>query len=490
MKFGSFIRGSIFAKIFLRVLVLEFVIINTMILNNVYHLNKALDTNLKNWISGTEAMLSYPLALFVFEEDVSGALNYANNLLGSKSDMHALRVYDDRGAKFIEIPQKNEPEGNDEHFSFPLYIGGEVVGKAEVVIYANIINSSIKEQIQKSYLLLAVLFLLNITMIGLVLKGFNKKIEELLSIIEKYKKENAPIPPPDSKESDEIGRIQNALSSLSKALEDKRLLLEDEIKNRDKTIEEEVEKRQKQEAILMQQARFAQMAEMLTMISHHWRQPLSVIGLTVQNLQDAYAFGELTEKSLNEAVELVMKFLEGLSSTLYTLATLSSRQKEERVFNAADSTKKICELARAEMETMFIELKEEIDEGISIKGVPALYTQIVMHLLKNAEEAVMSRDVNHRKVTVSLRQSGGGIVLTMQDSGGGVDEKLLPRLFDPFFTTKDITSKTGLGLYMVKMLAEEQFDASIEVENKNSGAGFSVIFPDPTTNQKEFYELD
>ncbi len=250
-------------------------------------------------------------------------------------------------------------------------------------------------------------------------------------------------------------------------------------KNLQEAVDMETNRRVAKEQLLIQQSKMAQMGEMLTMISHHWRQPLNIIGLAVQNLQDAFVYGELTEKEMDEGAEIVKKYLTRLSATLITLSSLVTHNKDEKIFNVSDSTTSLCKLISAELESLFVSFMIEVDDELYIKGVPAFYTQIVTHLLKNAEEAVTAQPTNRRKISVRLfRDSSEKVILEIEDSGEGIKEEVIPRLFEPFFTTKSIANKTGLGLYIVKMLVEQQFNGEIEfVNGDNQGAVFRVKFP-------------
>jgi len=256
------------------------------------------------------------------------------------------------------------------------------------------------------------------------------------------------------------------------ALEESNITLE-------QRVQEELRKRELQEEKMLNQARLAQLGEMLTMISHHWRQPLMAVSLIVQNLQDAYRYNELTQESLDGWVEKVMRILDNLSQTLITLSSLTAKQKERGLFNASEATKKLCELSVAELDTFFIRFYFDIEEGVMIEGVLAFYTQVLANLLKNAQEAVIRQDIRERTIKLSLsRIKDGGIRLIVEDSGNGIKDGDMPRVFDPFFTTKEISVKTGLGLYFVKMIVEQQFGGTIEVQNGSKGAKFTVYFPD------------
>ncbi len=86
-----------------------------------------------------------------------------------------------------------------------------------------------------------------------------------------------------------------------------------------------------------------------------------------------------------------------------------------------------------------------------------LIRQMLLHLFRNAVEAMISGGT----LTVSCKEENEEILITVQDSGSGVEESNLERVTDPFFTTK--TYGTGMGLTLVeKIIAEHQGHFSLD----------------------------
>jgi len=246
----------------------------------------------------------------------------------------------------------------------------------------------------------------------------------------------------------------------------------------EKRVDIEVKKRSDFEEKLFNQSRLAQMGEMVTMISHHWRQPLSIIGMVVQNLKDSYSYGELDEKVLESTEKIVMESVEKLSETLRTLSSYMGKVHNKRAFDASKALVEITAIVRAELNSEFIEFSVSCDEGIELYGVTTFFGQIIHHLIKNAQEAVLQIDKNDRKIDIKFfKIEGRSAKLMISDNGGGIEEAIVPRIFEPFFTTKDPSSKTGLGLYIVKMLLEQQFGGTIELSLERGNTVFILTFP-------------
>jgi len=113
--------------------------------------------------------------------------------------------------------------------------------------------------------------------------------------------------------------------------------------------------------------------------------------------------------------------------------------------------------------------------------------QVLMNLFVNAADAMpMGGNLHLKTNNVTYKEikgrfytpnPGDYLMLTVSDSGMGIDSKNLDRIFDPFFTTKELGRGTGLGLASVYGIVKGH-DGYIEVESdKGRGATFKVYLP-------------
>lgn len=99
--------------------------------------------------------------------------------------------------------------------------------------------------------------------------------------------------------------------------------------------------------------------------------------------------------------------------------------------------------------------------------------QIIVNTVLNAIQAMPAGG----NLTVTTRQTLDRIVITVGDTGSGIDPAIRNKIFDPFFTTKEVGEGTGLGLAVTYSLVQ-QMDGSIEVESTpGSGTVFIISLP-------------
>jgi two-component system CitB family sensor kinase len=101
---------------------------------------------------------------------------------------------------------------------------------------------------------------------------------------------------------------------------------------------------------------------------------------------------------------------------------------------------------------------------------------ILGNLITNAFEAVENKPEGRRKVKLYLGDTGGEILLEVEDSGPGVPADLIPRIFEKGFSTKQGDNR-GFGLAKVKEVAEEMGGYLAIERGELGGALFSVTLP-------------
>jgi len=104
--------------------------------------------------------------------------------------------------------------------------------------------------------------------------------------------------------------------------------------------------------------------------------------------------------------------------------------------------------------------------------------QVFLNILVNAAQAIPEgrADSNEIRVTTSL-DADGHVVISIADTGLGMQPEIVSRLFTPFFTTKPVGVGTGLGLSICQRLVKN-FGGQIAVESTpGQGTTFRIVLP-------------
>jgi signal transduction histidine kinase len=101
-------------------------------------------------------------------------------------------------------------------------------------------------------------------------------------------------------------------------------------------------------------------------------------------------------------------------------------------------------------------------------------TQVISNLLSNA-----IKFTEEGRILISTEKKGKDILVTVKDTGVGIDQEVLPRLFSKFITKSE--KGTGLGLYISKNIVESH-GGKIWAENNADGKGATFTFSIPISD--------
>jgi signal transduction histidine kinase len=107
-----------------------------------------------------------------------------------------------------------------------------------------------------------------------------------------------------------------------------------------------------------------------------------------------------------------------------------------------------------------------------IRGYKNEFKQVILNIISNAKDAILEKKIKEGKIVITLEKNQ----ISIEDNAGGVPKEIIDRIFEPYFTTKEQGKGTGMGLYMSKMIIEENMKGSLSVSNTNSGAKFVIRF--------------
>ena len=138
---------------------------------------------------------------------------------------------------------------------------------------------------------------------------------------------------------------------------------------------------------------------------------------------------------------------------------------------------------------MHIELTTELAKDLAhVKAEQSQIEQVIVNLVVNARDAMPEGGKLHIETSnlpvdesfagrVALLQPGPHVLLTVKDTGVGMDANTLRHIFEPFFTTKGPGKGTGLGLATVYGVAKQSGGAVSVDSEPGKGSVFSIYLP-------------
>jgi PAS domain S-box-containing protein len=236
-------------------------------------------------------------------------------------------------------------------------------------------------------------------------------------------------------------------------------------------------KERKNEQILLQQSKLASMGEMIGAIAHQWRQPLNTLALTIQDVEDAYFFDELDEQYIKESSGKAMEQINYMSSTIDDFRSFFRQNQKDEVFSIFEVIEQSLKITQTGLLSKNIKLIKDCEKDLKVKGLKNQYVQVVINLIKNAQDALVEKSIENPFIKISLFEIDKLSLFQIEDNGGGIPEEFLEKIFEPYFTTKHQSVGTGLGLYMSKMIIEGNLHGQLKVKNTEKGAKFIIEAP-------------
>lgn len=244
---------------------------------------------------------------------------------------------------------------------------------------------------------------------------------------------------------------------------------------KEKKLEEELFKK---EEIMLAQSRHAAMGEMISMIAHQWRQPISVISMSANNILADIELETIDENILRDTSRNIINLTQELSKTIDDFKNFFRPNRLPEEIFVADVVNEALGVIGKSLENNNIEIILEIDEKIKIFTFSRELMQVLINIVKNAKEALLENKIQNSKISVSVKEKNNHHVdLSVCDNAGGINSEIMKEIFNPYFTTKSKINGTGLGLYMSRTIVEKHLQGSIDVKNVDEGACFTITIP-------------
>jgi signal transduction histidine kinase len=264
-------------------------------------------------------------------------------------------------------------------------------------------------------------------------------------------------------------RANKRARASEEALKEERDLLEIKVEQRTEQL------RVAQAEKVSQLSHFAEFGRLSSGLFHDLAGPLSNMSLNIEQLG----------LTLHPELPEIKKHLElsiAASKRLERLIVSIKRQIQLNDFKEYFSLNEIIEDVIMLLNYKALKTKVVIEfdavEKISTYQNPFKFHQIVSNLLSNAIDACQEKTLStkHSTIQIKLSKKDSTIQLLVQDSGYGIDSKVINKIFDPFFTTKQ-QNNMGLGLATTKENIERYFNGTISVKTiSDKGSTFTVTF--------------
>jgi nitrogen-specific signal transduction histidine kinase len=259
------------------------------------------------------------------------------------------------------------------------------------------------------------------------------------------------------------------------------------------------EERRTYEARLMRSQKLEAIGTLAGGIAHDFNNILSaIIGYS------ELAIGELPpDSAVSTSIKEVLKAGDRAKDLVKQILTFSRQMETERKpVKIHLIIKEALKLLRSSIPST-ITITERIDTSAgTVFADSTQIHQVIMNLCTNAYHALLTTGGD---LTVSLEQlyldsgfiskhpplhEGAHLLITVRDTGYGMDTETLKRIFDPFFTTKEKAKGTGLGLATVHGIVTELGGVILVESWVGKGSTFEIYLPVSQREQEDMDDLN
>jgi signal transduction histidine kinase len=224
--------------------------------------------------------------------------------------------------------------------------------------------------------------------------------------------------------------------------------------------------------MLFAKDKFHSLGILTASISHEILNPLSGIVGLLYVLEGAIK--DQSNPEIDEAINFIKSNTSRINETVLTMRSLFNgdvlRLEKINAFRVLSPIIKVYTDKTKERIKFILNIPENV---IFTTNSNAL-TQIMSNLLSNSIDSISNKGL----ITVSIDQKGNHTVLSISDTGSGIEAKYQQNIFELGFSKKDTGNGTGLGLYIVKELCAN-LNISISFESTfGKGTTFTLQFPD------------
>ncbi|MCL4470505.1 MAG: PhnD/SsuA/transferrin family substrate-binding protein [Gammaproteobacteria bacterium] len=261
-------------------------------------------------------------------------------------------------------------------------------------------------------------------------------------------------------------RVEHLVSQRTRALRD--------AQEEQRRMAEEARMRQ---ATLDHTARLAILGEMASAIAHELNQPLAAIRNFARGIQRRIAAGRLEPAPLLEGSGEIVAQSERAASIIRNIRAFAQKRTAEQksVDLIAVLGEAIALFTGAHPQARVI-WQPGAAQPARVMADPVKIQQVMLNLLKNALDAQQTAGHAQEPIEVRFRAEAGSCLVTVRDSGCGLEPEQFAHLFEPFFTTK--AEGLGLGLSLSKGIIES-LGGTLSAAANDDNAGLTVWFSLP-----------
>lgn len=260
----------------------------------------------------------------------------------------------------------------------------------------------------------------------------------------------------------ELNETKQLLKNKTEELEKMNMTLESKIQI-------QLQKLRKQDQLLFLYQKQKSLNDMMSIISHQWKQPLHE--LSVNNI---YLYSKNNDKTLDKIYDDNEEIVQFLSSTINVFSNFYNLSNESEFF-IKESLNNTILMLTSKLKQLNINIDDKTN-NFKITGERNLFSQVILTIFENSISILEERKIIEPRIILDTILDKNKLFISIEDNGGGILNDNLPYIFKNSKSFRENKS-SGLGLYIAKLIIVEKFNGNIAAQNTDLGAKFLIEIP-------------
>jgi signal transduction histidine kinase len=218
---------------------------------------------------------------------------------------------------------------------------------------------------------------------------------------------------------------------------------------------------------IQQLYRFAELGQLSTALMHDLANHLTTLTIDIEGLEteNHSAVLKRAKRSIRYVDDMVMRVRDQLNGKIH-----------DRPFDVVSETQKVINILTHRASESNVALTLDVrpsKQELRCKGDSIRFRQLMANMITNGVDAYNGmKDSQRREVKIAIELTGGTIIITVTDWGKGINATDRQKLFEPFYSTKQ--TGMGMGLFIAKQIAEENFRGNISLDSTPGQTNFII----------------
>lgn len=206
--------------------------------------------------------------------------------------------------------------------------------------------------------------------------------------------------------------------------------------------------------------------DMLSMIVHQWKQPLSVLSILSTNMDLQLEIDNFDKEKFLFWNQQIQEQIQYMNETIDDFKDFSNSKKEKQQVNLQNCIERASKFTKIPLAKNDIVLEIYYNtKNLELLAFHNDISQILIILISNAKDKLSILPLESKNIIIEVSEDETNLIITVSDNGTFIDESIITNIFQKSFTTKENKEGNGLGLYIANKIITEHLNGKIYVKN-------------------------